>query len=50
MDVDGKPTRVKGLVIKGGGADREDYKEFDVVIAATDVPGIKKLLPENFRK
>lgn len=50
VDADGKPTRVKGLVIKGGGAEREDYKEFDVVVAATDVPGIKKLLPENFRK
>ena len=42
----GLPTRVKGIKV---GA-KEEYKEFDVVIAATDVPGIKKLLPESFRK
>ena len=48
-DVDpetGLPTRVRGIKV---GA-REEYREFDAVIAATDVPGIKKLLPENFRK
>lgn len=43
---DGFPTRVKG--IKTGA--NEEFREFDVVIAATDVPGIKKLLPESFRK
>lgn len=42
----GLPTRVKG--IKTGA--NEEFREFDVVIAATDVPGIKKLLPESFRK
>lgn len=42
----GLPTRVKGIKV---GA-REEFREFDVVIAATDVPGIKKLLPESFRK
>jgi zeta-carotene desaturase len=42
----GLPNRVKGIKI---GA-KEEYREFDVVIAATDVPGIKKLLPESFRK
>ena len=25
-------------------------REFDAVVAAVDVPGIKKLLPESFRK
>ena len=44
--VTGLPTRVSGIKV---GA-RETYQEFDVVIAATDVPGIKKLLPESFRK
>ena len=28
----------------------EGTKEFDVVVAAVDVPGIKKLLPAAFRK
>lgn len=48
-DVDpetGAPTRVRGIKI---GA-KEEFREFDAVIAATDVPGIKKVLPENFRK
>jgi zeta-carotene desaturase len=42
----GLPTRVKGIEI---GANNE-FREFDVVVAATDVPGIKKLLPDTFRK
>jgi zeta-carotene desaturase len=42
----GVPTRVRGIKV---GA-REELREFDVVIAATDVPGIKKLLPPSFRK
>jgi zeta-carotene desaturase len=48
-DVDpetGLPTRVRGIKV---GAN-EEFKEFDAVIAACDVPGIKKVLPENFRK
>lgn len=49
VDADGKPTHVNGLVVSGGGKG-EEYREFDLVVAATDVPGIKKLLPENFRK
>lgn len=49
MDADGKPTHVNGLVVSGAGK-QEEYREFDLVVAATDVPGIKKLLPENFRK
>jgi zeta-carotene desaturase len=44
--VTGLPTRVRGIKVGG----REEFREFDVVIAATDVPGIKKLLPESFRK
>ena len=42
----GLPQRVRGLKV----GPNEEYKEFDVVVAATDVPGIKKLLPETFRK
>lgn len=48
-DVDpdtGLPTRVKGIKI----GSTETYHEFDAVIAALDVPGIKKVLPESFRK
>ena len=33
---------------QGGAAPEE--RLFDVVIAATDVPGIQKLLPPDFRK
>lgn len=39
------PNRVKGIKVGGNSI----YKEFDVVIAAVDVPGIKKLLPSTFR-
>jgi zeta-carotene desaturase len=46
VDPNGVPTQVRGIKV---GA-REELREFDVVIAATDVPGIKKLLPQNFRK
>lgn len=45
VDENGKPTLVKGIKV---GAN-EELKEFDVVIAACDVPGIKKVLPDNFR-
>lgn len=48
-DVDpdtGLPIRVRGIKV---GA-RETYREFDAVIAACDVPGIKKVLPESFRQ
>ena len=46
VDDQGRPTRVTG--IKVGPSD--EVKEFDVVVAARDVPGIRKVLPENFRK
>ena len=42
----GLPTRVTGLKI----GPKQELKDFDAVIAAVDVPGIKKLLPETFRK
>jgi zeta-carotene desaturase len=42
----GLPTRIRGINVGG----RDEFREFDVIIAATDVPGIKKLLPESFRK
>lgn len=47
-DVDdmGRPTRVHGLVT----GTKEEFRAFDTVIAACDVPGIKKVLPESFRK
>merc|ERR1719446_1833076 len=45
-DSDGKPTRVTGIKV---GADSKLH-EYDAVVAALDVPGIKKLLPDNFRK
>jgi zeta-carotene desaturase len=46
VDEEGKPTRVYG--IKTGA--REEFRAFDAVVAACDVPGIKKVLPESFRK
>ena len=44
VDAEGKPTRVSGLKIG------KEVREFDATVAACDVPGIKRLLPENFRK
>ena len=46
VDENGKPTRVTGIVVGPG----EEVKEHDAVVAALDVPGIKKVLPESFRK
>jgi zeta-carotene desaturase len=42
----GLPTRVTGIKVGPKG----EFKEFDVVVAALDVPGIQKVLPESFRK
>lgn len=42
----GLPTRVNGIKVGPKG----EYKEYDTVIAALDVPGIKKVLPESFRQ
>jgi len=46
VDEQGRPTRVTGIKI----GPNDEVKEFDVVVAALDVPGIRKVLPENFRK
>jgi len=48
VDEDGRPTRVTG--IKVGKGSNPEYRQFDAVVAALDVPGIKKALPESFRK
>jgi len=46
----GLPIRVKGIMIGNKKTSSTDYHEFDTVIAALDVPGIKKVLPESFRQ
>jgi len=46
VDEEGKPTRVRGIKV----GSKEEFREFDAVVAALDVPGIKKVLPESFRK
>ena len=45
-DQNGMPTRVKGIKV----GQKEELKEYDAVVMALDVPGIKKVLPEDFRK
>lgn len=49
VDEEGKPNKVKSIVYTDKSGNKVN-KEFDVFIAACDVPGIKKLLPESFRK
>jgi len=44
VDSEGAPTRVRAITVG------DEVKEYDVVVAAVDVPGVKKLLPESFRK
>eukprot|EP00802_Teleaulax_amphioxeia_P006307 Tamp_06311.p2 GENE.Tamp_06311~~Tamp_06311.p2 ORF type:complete len:553 (-),score=179.72 Tamp_06311:1084-2541(-) len=46
LDANGMPKRVTGIKV---GA-KNEVREFDVVVCALDVPGIKKVLPETFRK
>ena len=46
VDDQDRPTRVTGIKV----GPNDEVKEFDVVVAALDVPGIRKVLPENFRK
>ena len=50
-DANGRPTVMKGFKTAAGvgGAPAEE-RTFDVVVAATDVPGIQKLLPADFRQ
>ena len=43
-DEDGKPTRVTGIKV----GPKEELREFDAVVCALDVPGIKKVLPQTF--
>jgi len=55
VDYEGKPTRVNGIVVGDctrmkGIVIAKEYKEFDAVVSALDVPGIKGILPESFRK
>jgi zeta-carotene desaturase len=47
VDDNGKPTRVRGIRTGPGG---NEMHNFDTVVAAVDVPGIKKMLPESFRQ
>ena len=50
-DGEGKPSKVKGFVTSGGAGNApNEEREFDIVVAATDVPGIQKLLSPDFRK
>jgi zeta-carotene desaturase len=44
VDEAGKPTRIRGWVSTDG-----TESKYDVVVAACDVPGIQKLLPQSFR-
>jgi zeta-carotene desaturase len=48
-DADGKPNQVQGISVEQDGGEAVE-KKFDVLVCAQDVPGIKKLLPESFRK
>lgn len=44
-DANGMPTKITGLELASGVRD-----DFDAYVAALDVPGIKKLLPDSFRQ
>jgi len=44
-DESGKPDRVTGIKV----GPKETLREFDAVVCALDVPGIKKVLPQAFR-
>jgi len=48
-DANGVPSEVQGFNVEIDGGE-EVTKKYDVVVAAQDVPGIKKLMPESFRK
>ena len=53
LDANGTPVNVKSIKVaqkgEGGKIDWKDH-EFDVIVAACDIPGIKRLLPDTFRK
>lgn len=44
VDENGVPVRVRGLKVGN------EVREFDTIVAACDVPGIKNVLPKNFRQ
>jgi zeta-carotene desaturase len=44
-DENGKPNRITGIKV----GPKNDLREFDAVVCALDVPGIKKVLPQTFR-
>jgi zeta-carotene desaturase len=46
LDSKGMPKRVTGIKV----GPKDEVREFDVVVCALDVPGIKKVLPDTFRK
>eukprot|EP01040_Poterioochromonas_malhamensis_P000272 gene272-285_t len=46
---EGKPSRVKGVVINDPVTGSTEEKLFDTVVVAADVPGIQKLLPKALR-
>jgi len=50
LDADGKPSLVKSVVYSSKNDGTQVTQDFDIIIAACDLPGIKKLLPESFRK
>jgi len=66
LDASGLPTRVSGIKIKKSAANRfdetvqddeqedaasgEEVREFDAVVCALDLPGIKGVLPPSFRQ
>ena len=50
QDAQGKPTSVTGFTTAAAAGQAEQTHNFDVVVAATDVPGIQKLLPPSFRQ
>ena len=45
LDAQGRPSKVNAIQLATG-----DRHEFDAIVAACDVPGIKKVLPESFRQ
>ena len=46
----GKPNAVQGFTTSAGRGGTSETHAFDAVVAATDVPGIQKLLPPSFRQ
>ena len=49
-DENGVPTKINGFITGTGKGGETEEQNFDIVVAATDVPGAQKLLNEDFRK